>query len=108
MHRIRDTFNIDGGIFAIVSMQLTGFGMFNIDGDFRTDGLGDKGPDSYSRSVDGNIITMRYSDTNQQGGLVIGNLLGQPQEESLFPSFVTDAEHFALSGTATVFRLFYR
>lgn len=101
--RIRNTFNIDGGIFAIVAMQLTGFGAFDIDAEFRTDGLGDKGPNSYSRSADGDIITVRYSNPGFEGGLVIGSLAGQPQEESLFPSFVTDAQNFALTGTATIF-----
>jgi hypothetical protein len=105
MPRIRDTFNIDGGFFAITGMRLTGFGMANIDADFRTDGSGDKGPTSYSRSVDGDIITMRYTNLPPAttGGLVVGALFGDPQEESLFHSLVSDATEFALTGTATIF-----
>ena len=35
MPRIRQTFNIDGGIFAIVGLSLTGFAGFDIDADYR-------------------------------------------------------------------------
>lgn len=103
--RIRNTMNLSGGIFAITTLQLEGFGAFDIDADFRTDGLGDKGPTSYSRSVDGNIITARFTDPMAfptEGGLVIESLAGGLQEESLFPSFVTDATAFDLSGSATI------
>lgn len=106
--RIRNTFNIDGGTFAIVAMQLTGFGMFDLNAEFRTDGLGDKGPTSYSRSANGDIITMRFTNpatatTPTEGGLLIDAIAPGLQEESLFPSFVSNANHFDFSGTATIF-----
>jgi len=53
--RIRDTFNIDGGTFVISAFTLQGFGMFDLDVEYRTDGLGDKGFSTVSRSVDGMI-----------------------------------------------------
>ncbi|KPP89428.1 MAG: PEPC-term domain secreted protein [Rhodobacteraceae bacterium HLUCCA08] len=96
--RIRDTYNIHGGVFAIVGMQLTGFAGFSTDLDYRTDGPGDKGPTSASRSADGDTITLRYSDP-----LRVDSLLPGVQEDSLFPSIATDAEAFALTGTATIF-----
>ena len=64
--RIRDTFNIDGGTFGILGFRLEGFGTFSTDVDFRTDGLGDKGFTSVSRSNDGNIMTFRYDAASQQ------------------------------------------
>ncbi|THH39174.1 VPLPA-CTERM sorting domain-containing protein [Aliishimia ponticola] len=96
--RIRDTYNIDGGFFAITGMQLTGYGDTSLEVEYRTDGLGDKGPTSASRSADGNTVTLRYGDP-----LLIGALVGQSQEESLFPSLVTDATDYDLTGTATIF-----
>lgn len=96
--RIRDTFNIDGGTFAITAFRLFGYGSANVDVDFRTDGLGDKGFSSVSRSVDGDTMTFRYDDP-----LFIDAIAPGRQEESLFPSLVTDATNFELTGRMTVF-----
>lgn len=96
--RIRDTFNIDGGTFAITAFRLQGFGNANLDVDFRTDGAGDKGFTSVSRSVDGDLMTFRYDDP-----LLIDAIAPGRQEESLFPSIVSDATNFSLTGRMTVF-----
>lgn len=108
--RIRDTFNIEANDFAIVAMQLTGFGSFDLDADFRTDGLGDLGPTSYSRSADGDLITMRYTDPTAPGpnvgGLLVQHIAPGLQETSLFPSLVSDATAFELTGRATIFGYF--
>lgn len=96
--RIRDTYNIDGGIFAIVGMQLTGYAGFSTELEYRTDADGDKGPTSASRSADGDTITLRYSDP-----LRVDSIAPGLQEESYFPSIVTDAQSFDYSGTATIF-----
>ncbi len=97
--RIRDTFNIDGGIFAVTAFRLEGFGTFSTDVDFRTDGLGDKGFTSVSRSVSGDIMTFRYDNP------LLVDAINPPgrQEESFFPSILTDAVAFADIGLMTIF-----
>jgi hypothetical protein len=89
--------------FAVTGVRLRGFGSVGIDADFRSDGAGDKAPTSYVRSGDGDSITILWNDASFQGGLVGGSLPSDPQESSLFPSFVTDSTEFALTGTATIF-----
>lgn len=95
--RIRDTFNFDGGTLAIIAFRLEGFGMSTMDVDFRTDGLGDKGATSVSRSVSGNLMTFRYDDP-----LFVDAIAPGRQEESLFPSIRTDATAFNFSGSMTI------
>lgn len=97
--RIRDTFNLDGGTLAIIGFRLNGFGMSALDVDFRTDGLGDKGFATVSRSGDGNIMTFRYDDP-----LFVDSMLPPGrQQESLFPSIRSDATLFDFSGSMTIF-----
>jgi hypothetical protein len=96
--RIRDTFNIDGGTFGITGFQLEGFGNFDVDVEYRTDGSGDKGPTSVSRSNSGDLMTFRYDDP-----LFIDAIAPSFQQESYFPSIATEAEHFDLSGSMTIF-----
>lgn len=96
--RIRDTFNIDGGTFGIIGFRIDGYSGFSTDVDFRTDGLGDKGPTSVSRSVSGDLMTFRYADP-----LLIDAIGPGRQEESLFPSIVTDATNYANTGTMTIY-----
>lgn len=96
--RIRDTFNIDGGTLAIIAFRLEGFGMTALDVDFRTDGLGDKGYSSVSRSVSGDLMTFRYDDP-----LFVDSIAPGRQEESLFPSIRSDATLFDYSGSMTIF-----
>ena len=98
MPRIRDTFNIDGGTFGITAFRLEGFGTYDLDVDYRTDGLGDKGFTSVSRSLDGNIMTYRYDSP-----LLIDAIAPGLQEESLFPAIVSNATHFENTGKMTIF-----
>ena len=97
--RLRDTFNIEGGTYGIIGFQLTGFGDFDLDVDYRTDGLGDKGITSVSRSVSGDILTFRYDDP------LLVDAVNPPgrQEESFFPSIVAEASDYALTGSMTIF-----
>lgn len=96
--RIRDTFNIATTSFEILGFQLTGYAGWDTDVGYRTDSLGDKGPNLVSRSVDGDLLTFRYDDP-----LFISGIAPGPQEESLFPYIVTDALNYALTGTMTIF-----
>ena len=97
--RIRDTFNLIGpNAFFISAFQLDGYAGWMTDVDFRTDGLGDKGFTSVSRSATGDLMTFRYDDPLQIDSIAPGL-----QEESLFPSILTDATDFALTGTMTIF-----
>ena len=96
--RIRDTFNIATPGFEIIGFSLDGYGGWNTDVGYRTDGLGDKGQTSVSRSVDGDRLTFRYGDP-----LFISGLFGGPREESLFPYIITDAPSYALTGTMRLF-----
>ena len=92
--RIRDTFNIATLGFEIIGFSLDGYAGWNTDIGYRTDGLGDKGPTSVSRSADGDRLTFRYADP-----LFVSGLFGGPQQESLFPYIVTDATDYALTGS---------
>lgn len=103
-HRIRDTYNLEGGTFSVLAYSVTGFEGFTTDVDFRTDGLGDKGFTSVSRSVDGDRMTFRYDDPLYVDAF---NPPGR-QETSLFPSILTDATDYDLSGTMTIFGEFTR
>ncbi len=95
--RIRDTFNILFSSFEIFSFQLDGYAGWDTDVGYRTDGLGDKGPTSVSRSADGDLLTFRYGDP-----LLISNLAPGPRQESLFPYIVTDAPSYELTGSMTI------
>lgn len=94
--RIRDTYiNIASPTVSasvtITGFQLDGYSGFDTDIDYRTDGSGDVGPGYVLRSFDGDTLSFFYAD-----GLQID---GTTQEESLFPSILTDATEFDYSGT---------
>lgn len=100
--RIRDPFNSGGfsSRFSIVAFSLTGYAGFDLfDVDFRTDGLGDKGPTSVSRSADGDRLTFRYGDP------LHNDFFNPPgvRDESLFPAIKTNATRFKNNGTMTFF-----
>ncbi len=84
--------NAPGADAWINRFSMVGFDGFTTDIDFRTDGLGDVGPDSANRSVDGNFLNYRYSPS-----LIL------PPDEGLFLSVVTDAQNFDLSGIFIVY-----
>lgn len=90
--RIRDTVGTAGvAPLEILSISLTGYAGYSTDVEYRTDGLGDAGPDTVSRSVDGDTLNFRYTDSP---------LL--PPDESLFLSILTDATQFAPVGSALI------
>lgn len=90
--RLRDTVGVPGAApLEILAISLTGYEGYTTDIDFRTDGLGDTGPDTVSRSADGDRLSFRYTASP---------LL--PPDESLFISILTDAPAFAPIGTALI------
>jgi len=98
MPRIRETYNIDGGTLVVSAFRLTGYAGFDVDVDYRTDGLGDKGFSSVSRSADGDIMTFRLDDP-----LYVDSLTPPGrQQESYFSSIITDATEYDMSGTMTI------
>lgn len=97
--RIRDTFNIATTAgFEITAFRLDGYAGWDTDVGYRTDGLGDDGPTSVSRSADGDVLTFRYGNP-----LFIAGLAPGLQEESLFPFIITDAPNYSLTGSMTIF-----
>lgn len=96
--RLSTTFNNTGGNFLVDRLVLYNFGDFDVDVNYRTDGLGDRGPTSASRSADGNTLTFDYGFP-----LVGSNLFQNPQEDSYFLSLNTDATAFSLDGHISVF-----
>ncbi|TWT99769.1 hypothetical protein Pla108_07120 [Botrimarina colliarenosi] len=91
--RIRDTAGVPGfAPMEIFALQITGYGGYTTEIEFRTDGSGDQGPDSVSRSADGEGLRFHYNTSP---------LL--PPDESYFNSILTDATAFAPIGTATIF-----
>ena len=98
--RIRNPFNNGFSTrFEIVAFRLTGFADATLtDVDYRTDGLGDKGFTSVSRSLDGDTLTFRYGDP------LLNDAFDPPgvRDTSFFPSIKTTALHFRKTGTLTL------
>ena len=96
--RVMTTFNNTGANFLVDSVVLYNFGNFDVDVAYRTDGLGDRGPTTATRSADGNTLTFDYGFP-----LVGSNLFQNPQEDSFFLSLNTEATAFTLDGHISVF-----
>lgn len=96
--RIRGTSNSGLGDFQILGFSLDGYAGWETDIEFRTDGLGDVGPDYVTRSADGDTLTFLYDSSDP-----IDMFSGIFGETSLFPTILTDAPSFSLSGTMTIF-----
>lgn len=79
-------------------VEMWGFGDFAIDATYRTDGLGDRGPTTGSRSADGQTLSFDFGFP-----LFINNLVAGPQEESYFFSLKTDAMAFENTGRLSIF-----
>jgi len=76
----------------VIAMRVTGHGGAVEDIDYRTDGMGDVGPSTVSRSTGaGDVLTFRYDSPS-----IV------PSDESLFTSILTDAEHFTRQGSTTI------
>lgn len=96
--RIRFGANVTAGNFFIDRLQLTGFGNFETDVAYRTDGLGDAGPTFAERSADGNVLNFDFGFP-----LVVGNLAQSVKQESHFLSIKANASYFENTGRATIF-----
>jgi hypothetical protein len=89
--RLRDL-EAPSGPVEITVLRVTGYSGVGTEIEYRTDGTGDVGPASVSRSSGaGDVLTFRYGAP----ALV-------PSDESLFPSIFTDVEHYVRNGTATI------
>ncbi len=71
---------------------MNGFNGFTTDVNYRTDGLGNIGPNAVTRDTTGNTLFYRY-DPN----LIL------PPNEGLFLSVLTDTTGFDLSGAFTIY-----
>lgn len=97
----RITSDINNGFseeFQIIGFDLTGLGGFDLDADFRTDGLGDTGFSTISRSGDGDLLSFIFESPLRNGQLIL-----DPHEASLFPALVTNASAFDLGGAMTIY-----
>jgi len=84
--RLRDL-NNPSGVAWIEGFSMLGFNGFTTDIDYRTDGLGNVGPNSVNRSASGDLLDYRYSPS-----LIV------PPDEGYFLSVLTDTNNFDLSG----------
>jgi hypothetical protein len=89
--------NITPGDFLVDAIWLDGWGTISTDVDYRTDLDGDRGPTWASRSANGQRLDMGFGFP-----LVSGNLVGDPQEDSLPMAIATDAMDYTTTGALTV------
>lgn len=95
--RFESPFNITFNDFLVDRIELFGFGDFTTDVNYRTDSLGDRGPNMATRSADGDSLTFDFLFP-----LVVGNLAAEPHETSRFLSIETNANHYNLNGRMLV------
>ncbi len=88
--RLRDLNNPNGDAW-IYQLNMMGFEGFTTDVDYRTDGLGNVGPDSVSRNITGDILNFSY-----------GSSIILPPDESYFLSVMSNATEFDLSGSILI------
>lgn len=96
--RIISNLNNTGGNFLVDRAVINGFSDYTLDVDYRTDGQGDRGPNTASRSLDADQLTFDFLFP-----LVVSNLFQNPQEDSYFMSINSDAFAFANTGTMSIF-----
>lgn len=96
--RLSTIFNNTSGNFLVDRLELYNFGGYDVDANYRTDGVGDRGPTRASRSADGDTLTFNYDFP-----LVGSNLFQNPQEDSYFLSLKTNATSYSLDGRISVF-----
>lgn len=92
--RIRDIVDLLPALeFSIIDgFTLSGYSGFQTLVEYRTDGLGDDGPDFATRSFDGDTLSF-----------IFGAPALDLTEESYFLSINTDATQYALTGSMTIF-----
>lgn len=98
MPRIRPVLNNTSGNFLIDKVVMSGFTDFVLDVDYRTDGLGDRGPNSVTRSVDGDQLSFDFLFP-----LNVPNLAPNPIEQSYFFSILTNTNAYSNTGTMSIF-----
>ncbi len=96
--RIVPTLNNTGGNFLIDRVVTDGFTDFTLDVNYRSDGLGDRGPNNASRSVSGDQLSFDFLFP-----LVVSNLFENPQEQSYFFSIHANATAYANTGSMSIF-----
>lgn len=99
--RLRDPINTLSsaiGILYIDGFSISGYGDFAVDAAYRTDGLGDVGPTSASRSADGDTLTFDFGFP-----MTSHYLAEEVHDTSYFLSLATDATAFDTSGIMTIF-----
>lgn len=96
-NRFSDPFNATLDDYLVDSITISGFSDFLLDVDYRVDGPGDRGPTQVSRSLDGNSLVYSFFFP-----LVVGNLFGEPQEQSYWLPVWTEATEFSLTGTMEI------
>jgi hypothetical protein len=90
-HRLVEL-NAVARLTTVVAVRTENYGDVRVDTNYRTDGLGDVGPGSVTRSRSpGNSLQFDYSPN----GIT-------PPQETLFVDTLTDADAFALTGQVTI------
>ena len=96
--RLRDPINTSVGDVVVDGFSIDGYAGWTTDIVYRTDSLGDVGPTFVERSADGDTLTFTFGFP-----LLLGNLVQEIQQESLFINMLTDAPAFETTGRATFF-----
>lgn len=96
--RIESVLNNTSGNFLVDRVVVNGFTDFFLDVDYRTDGLGDRGPTTSSRSADGDQLTFDFFFP-----LLVSNLFANPQEDSYFFSINSNATAYTTTGSLSIF-----
>ena len=96
--RLSTSFNNTGSTFFVDRLEFYNFGAFDVDVNYRTDRLGDRGPTQATRSLDGNTLTFDYDFP-----LVGSSITPNPLESSFFLSLNTNATEFSLDGRISAF-----
>jgi len=90
--RLRDLSNPAGTTAWIMGFEMQGFDGFSTNIDYRTDGLGNIGPNDVARDLSGFSLGYRYDPS-----LIV------PPDEGYFLSVLTDATNFDLSGRFVIY-----
>ena len=96
--RIISNLNNTTGNFLIDRAIINGFSDYTLDVEYRTDGAGDRGPNTASRSLDADQLTFDFLFP-----LVVSNLNPTPQEDSYFFSINSNGSAFTNTGTMSIF-----
>ncbi len=88
--RLRDLSN-PTSVAWIMGFQMNGFNGYSTDIDYRTDSLGNIGPNDVTRDITGDNLDFRYDPA-----LIV------PPDDALFLSVFTDATDYDLSGSFTI------